>query len=134
MIITYATIDDFSFLDLIDNHISEKELIKSIKDKKIYLMYDGSVFVGILRYNYFWDNTPFLNFIYVNEKYRSTGCGTKMLKFWEDEMKQKGFAYVLSSSQSNELGQHFFRKNGYKDCGGLILPSEPLEIIFVKEV
>ena len=63
MRIEIANIDDFTFLDLIDNHISEKELLNSISLKRIYMMYDDNTFVGTLRYNLFWDNTPFINFL-----------------------------------------------------------------------
>lgn len=134
MKIEIANIDDFTFLDLIDNHISEKELLNSISLKRIYMMYDDNTFVGTLRYNLFWDNTPFINFIYINEKYRNNGYGTKLLNHFEKDMKNKKYNIVLTSSLSNEQGQFFFRKNGYIDCGDLILPTEPLEIIFYKHI
>ena len=134
MRIEIANIDDFTFLDIIDNHISEKELINSISLKRIYMMYDDNTFVGTLRYNLFWDNTPFINFIYINEKYRNNGYGTKLLNHFEKDMKNKKYNIVLTSSLSNEQGQFFFRKNGYIDSGDLILPSEPLEIIFYKQI
>ena len=38
MRIEIANIDDFTFLDLIDNHISEKELLNSISLKRIYMI------------------------------------------------------------------------------------------------
>ena len=105
MRIEIANIDDFTFLDLIDNHISEKELLNSISLKRIYMMYDDNTFVGTLRYNLFWDNTPFINFIYINEKYRNNGYGTKLLNHFEKDMKNKKYNIVLTSSLSNEQGQ-----------------------------
>ena len=30
-------------------------------------------------------------------------------------MKERGYDHVLTSTQSNELGQFFYRKNKYKD-------------------
>jgi len=135
MRIEHANINDFSFLDLIDLHISEVELIKSIQNHRIYIMYDdNNKFIGVLRYNLFWDNTPFINFIFINKQYRNKGYGSKLLKYFEEEIISKKYKIVLSSSPSNELGQHFFRKNGYLDCGELSLPNEPLEIIFYKEI
>ncbi len=40
----------------------------------------------------------------------------------------------MTSSLANELAQHFYRKNGYQDIGGFVLPEEPLEIIFYKSL
>ncbi len=42
-----------------------------------------------------------------------------------------GFAYLRLS---NEEAQHFYRRRHYVDAGALLLPGEPLEIIFVKEL
>ena len=45
-------------IDLIDQHISKVELIKSIQNHRIYIIYDdNSKFICVLRYNLFWDNT-----------------------------------------------------------------------------
>lgn len=41
---------------------------------------------------------------------------------------------VLTSTLSSEGAQHFYRKRGYVDCGSLLLPGEPLEIILRKEL
>lgn len=132
MNITKAKMDDFTILNLIDEHISEKELMKSINDKRINLLYKGDILIGILRYNLFWDNTPFINFIYIKEEYRHQQFGTKLLENFEYEMKNKGYDIILTSSLSNENGQNFFRKNGYIDCGSLILPNDVSELLFNK--
>lgn len=132
MNITKANMDDFIILNLLDEHISEKELMKSINDQRINLLYKGDVLIGILRYNLFWDNTPFINFIYIKEEYRHQKYGTKLLENFEYEMKNKGYGIILTSSLSNENGQTFFRKNGYIDCGSLILPHDVSELLFNK--
>jgi ribosomal protein S18 acetylase RimI-like enzyme len=44
-----------------------------------------------MRYGFFWDNTPFMNMIWVDEEYRGKGAGKQVVLFWEDQMKQKGF-------------------------------------------
>ena len=48
-------------------------------------------------------------------------------------VKQKN-KLVMTSSQSDEKAQHFYRKLGYSDVGSLTLPKEPLEIIFMKKL
>ena len=60
------------------------------------------------------------------------GTGTKLIKFWENEMKRKGYKIVLTSTQSNEEAQHFYRKMGYKEIGGFKYFNDPYEIIFQK--
>ena len=49
-------------------------------------------------------------------------------------MAKHGHKRVLTSTLSNEGAQFFYRKNGYTDCGALLLPDEPLEIILLKEL
>ncbi|MBE0343605.1 GNAT family N-acetyltransferase, partial [Paenibacillus sp. 28ISP30-2] len=83
---------------------------------------------------FFWDNTPFMNMIWIDERHRGTGIGKKVVHYWEELMKQKGFEMVMTSTLSNEEAQHFYRKLGYRDAGCLMLENEPLEIILTKDL
>ena len=47
--------------------------------------------------------------------------GRAMMERWEADMKSLGYGMLLLSTQSDEDAQHFYRKLGYHDCGGLIL-------------
>ena len=87
---------------------------------------------GWLRWNLFWDAIPFMNMLYVLEKHRGMGIGTRLAAYWEDLMRVRKASLVLTSTQSDEPAQHFYRKNGYVDCGCLLLPDTPLEIILRK--
>lgn len=89
---------------------------------------------GWLRWNLFWDNTPFMNMLFLLEEYRGQGFGGKMVSVWEEQMKAAGYECVMTSTLSNEEAQHFYRGRNYVDAGALLLPGEPLEIIFVKEL
>jgi len=133
MKIEYASEIDFQYILDNDKHIS-MELIKTkIKGKEILIVSDqDGKNIGWLRYNYFWDNTPFMNMLYINEDYRSRGIGKELVVFWEIDMNNKGYKLVMTSTLSNEQAQHFYRKLGYKDAGSLLLENEPLEIIFTK--
>jgi ribosomal protein S18 acetylase RimI-like enzyme len=66
------------------------------------------------------------------EKYRRLGLGTELLKYWEEKMKQEGYSNLLTSTQSNEEVQHFYRKMGYNEIGGFKYCKDPYEIIFQK--
>ena len=57
-----------------------------------------------------------------------------LIAYWEKQMKTKGYDLVMTSSLSNESAQYFYRKLNYVDSGALLLPGEPLEIIFVKKI
>ena len=102
--------------------------------KRIILLFIDGEYEGWLRFNLFWDNIPFMNLLYLSEDQRGKGYGTKMVEFWEREMAEQGFGFVLTSTQSDEEAQFFYRKLGYTDRGALVLPDEPLEIIFYKNV
>jgi len=87
-----------------------------------------------MRFGYFWDNTPFMNMLWIDEAYRGLGFGKKVVQYWEELMKQKGFKIVMTSTQSDEAAQHFYRKLDYKDAGCLIQENRPLEIILAKRL
>ena len=133
-IIRYANENDIEIISKYDKHISKEELVNIIKLKRVIVMYEGDKFVGWLRYNLFWDNTPFMNMLYLLDNERGKGNGSRLVIFWENEMKQKNYEFVLTSTQSNEEAQFFYRKIGYVDSGALLLPNEPLEIIFYKKL
>lgn len=132
--IRYAQSGDAELLLQYDKHIAESELKNKIALKQIIMMFDGNDFIGWLRYNLFWDNTPFMNMLYILDGYRGQGSGGMLTEFWEADMRAQGYKMVMTSSQANEQGQFFYRKHGYIDCGSLLLPGEPLEIIFMKEL
>ena len=129
-----ADIHDFTVLKEYDKHISEDELKKIIAAKRIFVMQQQDSLIGWLRFGLFWDILPFMNMLYLLDGYRGKGNGTELVTFWEKEMAKKGYRYVLTSTQSNERAQFFYRKIGYTECGTLLLPKEPLEIFFIKDL
>lgn len=134
MTIRYADSGDLSLLHEHDRHIRAEELRRSIETKRVLVILDGIRIAGWLRYNLFWDNLPFLNMLYLFEEYRGKGYGGQLVQHWEQEMVKAGYCEALTSTLSSERGQFFFRKMGYTDCGALLLPNEPLEIILRKEL
>ncbi|MFK4304986.1 MULTISPECIES: GNAT family N-acetyltransferase [unclassified Paenibacillus] len=135
MRIVFATDSDYGYIRDHDHHISESLIQVKIKGNEIYILRNQDESnIGWMRYGYFWDNTPFLNMIWVDEQYRDKGVGKQVVLFWEDQMKQKGFKLVMTSTLANEKAQHFYRKLGYWDAGCLLLENEPLEIILTKKL
>ena len=77
---------------------------------------------------------PFMNMLYILDGYRGKGYGTELVLFWEKKMAKAGYSFVLTSTQSNEQAQFSYRKIGYTECGALLLPKEPLEMFFIKDL
>jgi ribosomal protein S18 acetylase RimI-like enzyme len=134
MIIRYADINDYLWLKEHDNHISDEVLKGKINSKEIFIVQEDKKIIGWLRFNLFWDHIPFMNMIYFLGEYRNKGFGKKLVHYWENVMKEKGFENVLTSTLSNEEAQHFYRKMGYIEIGGFTYLDEPLEIIFHKKI
>lgn len=132
--IRFAEKTDLSALTSLDKHVSTDELKRIIECRRVLVAESNGMIAGWLRFGLFWDNLPFMNMLYIVEKERGNRYGTALCDFWENEMRSAGFDIVLTSTLSNELAQHFYRKRGYRDCGSLILPQEPLEIILMKEL
>ena len=134
--IKYVSETDKAFWHSLDGDLSEYEFNSKIRDKRGYVISDGDKFVGLMRYNLFWDNTPFLTLIYLEESYRNKGLGKQAMLHWENEMRGLGYIVVMTSTQADEEAQHFYRKLGYKEIGGLFLHNtpyeQPLEMIMMK--
>lgn len=134
MNIRIANKSDLSILVHYDKHISGDELAYSMMRERILIIEENNHLIGWLRYNLFWDNMPFMNMLYILEDYRGKRYGKVLTLFWEEQMKRLGYELVMTSTLSNEGAQHFYRKLGYTDAGSLLLPQEPLEIIFIKSI
>ena len=132
--IDVATQDDYPELAQLDHHISPQMLARKIAAGEVIVARLDERLAGWLRYGYFWDSIPFMNMLHVREDLRGQGIGTQLVTFWEQAMHEQGADSVLTSTLANERGQELYRKLGYRDCGALLLPDEPLEILFLKQL
>lgn len=134
MEIRMAKLEDSALLLKFDEHIQQDELYSLITLGRVLIAENDACFIGWLRWNLFWDNTPFMNMLYLLDGYRNKGYGKEIVAHWENCMKENGYHLVMTSTLSNEQAQHFYRKLNYVDSGSLLLKNEPLEIIFTKEI
>lgn len=136
--IRYVQPGDREFWFSLDKHLPEPEFENKILNKQGYVLFEENNAAGFLRYNLFWDNTPFCTMLFVDEKYRGIGFGRQLMEFWEDDMKKRGYGMLLTSTQVDESAQHFYRNLGYKDCGGLVIDipefAQPMEMFFIKAI
>ena len=134
--IRHVSEDDKSFWFSLDKHLSEDEFALKVRDKRGYSISDGGKPIGIMRYNLFWDNVPFMTLISIDESEQGKGFGRQAMLHWEDEMRGHGYKMAMTSTQANEVAQHFYRKLGYVDRGCLVLDNtpfeQPQEIIMIK--
>jgi GNAT superfamily N-acetyltransferase len=129
-----ANKNDIAVITEYDTHISADTLSRKITSGEIYVAYAGGTFVGWLRYNLFWDNTPFINMLFVLDGYRGVGIGRCLTLFWEEKMLSKGYRTIMTSTQQNETAQHFYTHLGYIATGGFVQSSGEYEIVFSKEI
>ena len=100
--IRYAEAADRDPWFRLDRHLSEEEFLRKVRDRRGYLLTEGGRPAGLLRYNLFWDNTPFCTLLMVEASCRGRGFGTRLMDRWEAEMKAMGYAAVLTSTQADE--------------------------------
>ena len=136
--IRYVQLEDKTFWYQLDRHLPEQAFEGKVRDRQGYvLLVDGEP-TGLLRYNLFWDNTPFCNLLFVRESHQRKGLGTLLMTHWEQDMKAQGYGMLLTSTQVDEGAQHFYRKLGYRDCGGFIIDlpafAQPMELFLIKGI
>jgi GNAT superfamily N-acetyltransferase len=132
MTIRTAVMADLPVLAGYDRHVSEQELENLVRLGRVTIAEADGEFLGWLRWNLFWDNTPFLNLLYPLEPYRGMGYGRELMNHWEARMLDLGFDRVMTSTASDEYAQHFYRKLGYSAIGGFTPFGDPYELIFSK--
>ena len=136
--IRYVEDKDKNFWFRLDKHLPESEFDKKVRDKQGYVLFENGEAVGLLRYNLFWDNTPFCTMLFVDWSKQKNGYGKALMNHWEDDMRNQGYEMVMTSTQEDEEAQHFYRKIGYKDCGGFTVDipgyEQPMELILMKDL
>ena len=134
--VRYVSGEDKEFWFRLDKHLPASEFEKKVRDKQGYVILDGDVKVGLLRYNLFWDNLPFCTMLFVDWSEQRKGYGRELMNHWERDMKKQGYGMMMTSTQVDEEAQHFYRKLGYKDCGGFTIDipgyEQPMEMFMSK--
>ena len=134
MLIRIATLEDLYELKLLDHHIHIDELRKVIILGRVYILELDKKIIGYLRYGLFWDNIPFINLLYILEEYRNLGHGSKIMWYFETEMRVKQYTRILLSTQINESAKEFYSKIGYKVIGSFTMTNEVEELIMYKDL
>lgn len=129
---------DRAFWRVMDPHLGQEEFDRKVRDGRGYVLLLDGRRAGILRWNLFWDSIPFCTLLFVEEPSQSLGYGRAMMERWEADMRALGHGMLLVSTQVDETAQHFYRKLGYRDCGGLTVDipgyAQPMELFLAKQI
>jgi len=111
--------------DVIENKIGLGEVI--VTD-------DCGQITGILRFSWFWDYLPFINYLWVEEGFRHEQRASRMIQKLEEITEGKNYQTILTSTQADETAQNFYRKIGFEDAGGFTMHDQPFELIMIKYI
>ena len=134
--IRYAESEDREAWMALDRHLPAGGFEEKVRTRQGYVCVEGGEIVGVLRCNLFWDNAPFCTLLYVDGAHRGQGVGRRLMEQWERDMRSRGYGMAMTSTQADEDAQHFYRKLGYRDCGGFVVNvpgyEQPTELILIK--
>lgn len=134
MNIRLAKVEDLETLHNYDRHVSRQELANSVSLNRVYVAEENGQVIGWLRYNLFWDNTPFMNMLYLLDENRGKGYGKQLAFYWEQQMKEQKYEMIMTSTAADEYAQHFYHKLGYETIGGFLMGGDPYEVILAKKI
>ena len=135
MEIRLARIEDLLGIGRYDCHIPRARLEECVANGCVHVLLETGEIVGVLRFSLFWQTIPFLDLIYLDERYRGRGLGTRMMVCWENAMKEAKYANVMLSTQEDETAKFFYEKLGYRRVGAFLPPEqEAEELIYLKEL
>ena len=64
--IRYVQMSDREFWYSLDKHLPKQEFNNKVCNKRGYILSDDNKPIGLLRYNLFWDNTPFCTMLFID--------------------------------------------------------------------
>jgi GNAT superfamily N-acetyltransferase len=135
MEIRLANAEDLAAILQYDRHIPPERVEACVCGGTVRILCEGSCVLGILRYSLFWQSVPFLDLLYIDESHRALGWGSKMMRKWEREMADRGYSYVMLSTQEDETAKYFYEKLGYRRIGAFLPPEQDAdEIMYLKEL
>lgn len=90
---------------------------------------EGAILGGIFaREEVWWNNSE----IYVEEMFirpdmQGRGLGSMLLRQVEAHVREKGLAGITLSTNRYAPAPHFYRKNGFADCGHVLFMAKEIE-------
>ena len=126
--------NDIEWLFRYDPHIPKRLMREKVARGEVVVARRAGTAVGLLRYSLFCDWVPFIIFLFVPQRERGRGVGSRLVAFFERRMRRQRRRIAMVSSGARRQAQHFWRTLGYRDAGCLAIPGEPFELLFTKEL
>ena len=136
--IRLARPSDWPFWHGLDGRVPRELFLRKAAAGECYVAEEVGEPVGLLRWNRFWDEVPFCTLLYIEQTRRGRGLGRALVARWEADMRAQGHGMAMTSTQSDEEAQHFWRALGYKDAGSFDIDipgyEQPPELIMLKDL
>ncbi len=136
--IRLARPSDWPFWHGLDGRVPRELFLRKVAAGECYVAEEGDKPVGLLRWNRFWDEVPFCTLLLIGESCRGQGLGRALVERWEGDMRELGHGMAMTSTQSDEDAQHFWRRLGYRDAGSFDVDvpgyAQPPELILLKDL
>jgi GNAT superfamily N-acetyltransferase len=137
-VIRFALPSDWPFWHSLDGRISRGLFLRKAAVGECYVAEASGVTAGLLRWNRFWDEVPFCTLLFIEASQRGLGLGRALVARWEDDMRALGHGMAMTSTQSDEDAQDFWRLLDYRDAGSFDIDvpgyEQPTELILLKDL
>ncbi len=137
MNIRYATSSDQQWIVEHDQHVSAQWIERCLQKREIIIAIADTDPLGFMRFSYFWGKIPYMDMVWVMPEDRCKGVGTALCRFWQQEMQQKDYTLLMTSSMQNEPeAQSWHLRNGFTQSGQLTFGQVQTvpEVFFVKDI
>ena len=111
--IRYAEYSDKEYWFSVDQHMPESEFEYKVQTKRAYILCLNDKPTGLLRYNLFWDNTPFCTLLLIEEEYQRKGYGTAMIRFLEERYRGQ-YGILQVGTGDSPLTVPFYEACGFR--------------------
>lgn len=132
--IRFAKPEDYDLILQIDSSITMEKWNKWTDNKQVAITFLDGEFAGWLQYSLFIEKIPFVNRLYILEKYQHQYLGTGLMKFWEFEMVEQGYSQLMLSTESDNTALNFYKKLGFEEIGSFDYFAEHKELILGKKI
>ena len=134
--VSFADISDLFWIVENDTHIPKEIIERKLQENEYLIARMNGEPVGCLRFGLLWSMIPFIEVIWVEDRFQRRGIGRELVCCLEDHARSKRQKIIMSSSQADEPdAQAFHRSIGFRDAGALsdMRPLQSVtEVFFVK--